>query len=85
MKTSLSLQVLGTAGEGSDLRHWDTIFEYEVRGLPPGERAFIANFGGRNEAHLKVLRVHGEVQEQWTGDYPTENEALAVLQKEYEG
>jgi len=53
--------------------------------LPPGERAFIANFGGRNEAHLKVLRVHGEVQEQWTGDYPTENEALAVLQKEYEG
>jgi hypothetical protein len=85
MKTQLSLHVLGTAGNGSDIRHWDTIFEYEVRGLPPGERAFIANFGGHNEAHWRILRAKNEVhQGSWAGDYSTENEALAVLQKEYE-
>lgn len=80
MKTLLSLQVHGTGGEGSDIRQWDTSYEYDVRNLPLGERAVIANFGGSNEAHWKILQVHGEVREDWTGDYSSENEALAALQ-----
>ena len=57
------------------------VFEYKVDGMPPGEEAFIANFGGRNKASWRALRTKDGVPGEWTGDDATDDDALAALQK----
>lgn len=56
----------------------------EVEGLPSGNRAMIANFGGPQKAKWQVMRIKNDVSGGWTGDYPSVEEALAALTAEYE-
>jgi len=60
-----------------------SVIQYRVSGLPPGEEAFIANFGGCYEESWRVFRTKSGVAGRWDGYYDTANEALAELQKEY--
>ena len=78
----LSLRAIAYFGEGLDLTKNRQITQYEVVGLPSGEQAWIANFGAPYRQNWKTLRATGEVQSDWTGDYPSAAEALAALQKE---
>jgi hypothetical protein len=78
----LSLRAIAYFGEGLNLTKNRQITQYEVVGLPPGEQAWIANFGAPYRHNWKTLRATGEVQSDWTGDYRSAAEALAVLQKE---
>jgi len=84
MNTPLSLHPIAHAGEGRDLSKWVEVIQFEVGGLPPGEQAWIANFGSRNHESWRVLRAQIGVQSDWTGDSSRADEALAVLQKEFQ-
>lgn len=84
IRVSLSLLAIGLVGEGLALSKLDEVFQYEVRGLPPGEQAWISNFGGPYDQEWKILRAKGGVQSDWTGEYESAEAALAVIQKEYE-
>jgi hypothetical protein len=44
---------------------WDHAYEYEVRGLPEGEEAWIAEFNHR----WQFLRRSKGAQGNWTGEY----------------
>jgi hypothetical protein len=80
----LTLNTIGRAGTGSDLTKWDQVYQYEVRGLPSGEQAWIANFGSRYKESWRILRARNGVQSDWTGEYQSAEAALAELQREYE-
>jgi hypothetical protein len=80
----LSLRAIARAGDGPDIRNWVEIIQYEVDGLPPGEQAWIANFGGSNRPSWRILRAKNEIQSDWTGDYNSAEGALAVIQDEFE-
>lgn len=84
LHTPLSLRATGHAGEGSDMRNWIDVFQYEVENLPSGERAWVANFGGPHQANWRILRAENGVQSDWTGDYESAEAALAAIQKEFE-
>jgi hypothetical protein len=60
------------------------IIQYRVGGLPPEERAFIANFGGFPcEDSWRVFHTKKGIDAHWSGDYKTADDALAALQNEY--
>jgi len=79
----LSLRAIGHFRKGPDLTI-NQITQYEVLGLPPGERAWIANFGAPYRQNWMTLRATADVQSDWIGDYASAEEALAVLQREFE-
>jgi len=54
-------------------------FFFEVQNLPPGEEAFISNFGGCYQDRWRVLRIKEGVTGRWAGNYATAPEALATL------
>jgi hypothetical protein len=59
------------------------IIQYRVGGLPPGERAFIANFKNAHEDSWRVFHTKRGIDAHWKGDYKTVDDALAALQNEY--
>jgi len=59
------------------------VIEYRVGNLPPGEEAFIANFGSCNEDHWRTLQAKNGADGPWSGDYTTAADALSELQKQY--
>jgi hypothetical protein len=71
------LHEVGYVGSGTDLRQRDKVYQYEVQGLPEGEEAFIAEMGHR----WQLLRTSNGVQNNWTGEYESPEEALAALQQ----
>ena len=78
---TLTLRAVMGYGEGLDLRDWKKIIKYEVCGLPPGEEAWIADMDHR----WQILRAKNGVSGEWAGDYKSAEDALAVLQKEFDG
>lgn len=58
------------------------VYQYTVKGLPPGQEASIANMGGRNKPSWRILRTQNGVQGEWTGAHETATHALAALQAE---
>ncbi len=57
--------------------------QYEVEGMPTGQKAFVANLEASQEpARWQVLRVKGSLSRGWRGDYKTAADALQALQKE---
>lgn len=64
----------------------DTPTRYDVGSLPTGHKAWIANFSAPNKRDgWRILRYRDKVQSDWTGSYKSAEEALAVLQEEYDG
>jgi hypothetical protein len=57
--------------------------QYRVGGLPPEERAFIANFGRGHKDSWRVFHTKRGIDAHWKGDYKTADDALAALQNEY--
>jgi hypothetical protein len=56
---------------------------YRVVGMPAGEEARIANYGAPNRNDWRIMRISGDKQSGWTGNYESAEAALAVLQSEY--
>jgi len=56
------------------------ISQYEVEGLPSGERAVIQNKGSAGQPLWKILRMQKGVSATWTGEFETPTHALAALQ-----
>ncbi len=59
------------------------IMQYEVQGMPTGQKAFVANMeGSQRPARWQVLRVKNGFSRGWRGDYKTAADALEALRKE---
>ncbi len=84
ISVTLALHAVGRAGIGPDLTKWDRVYQYEVMGMPSGERAWIANFGSRYQENWRILRAKNGVQSDWTGNYESTDTALRALQRELE-
>jgi hypothetical protein len=81
LKYNLALKPIGRSGDGPVLLDEKAhVYQYEVIGLPPGEKGFVA------EGHLfgkwEILRVKGGVSGNWTGEHESSDDALVVLQRE---
>ena len=61
----------------------EAINYHQVNGMPDGQKAFITKKSGNVLDPRWQLRCEKDgVSTDWTGDYKTADEALAVLQKE---
>jgi hypothetical protein len=59
------------------------IREHQVNGMPDGQKAFITKKSGNVlDPRWELRREKDGISTDWTGDYKTPDEALAVLQKE---
>jgi hypothetical protein len=71
----LTLRAIAHIGEGPDLRTNRRAFQYEVLGLPAGQQAWIADFGGG----WRILRaVQGESGD-WSQPHLRKEDALDTL------
>jgi hypothetical protein len=71
----LTLRPIAHAGSGLDLRKWDKEVQYEVQGLPEGEKAWIGEMNHR----WQILRATNGVHDNWIGEYRSPEEALNAL------
>jgi hypothetical protein len=82
---NLSLRAIGRVGQGPDMTKWTEVYQYMVENLPPGEQAWIANFGAPYRQNWKILRATGDFQSDWRGDHESPEAALAVIEEELNG
>lgn len=73
---SLTMRVVSSGREGQ-VMGTGTPDQYEVNGLPDGQRAWV----GKREGQWKILRETNGTQSGWNGDYPTADAALQSLEK----
>jgi hypothetical protein len=83
VKMKLTLHEIGWVSDGL-ISGSGTVYQYRVGNMPPGYQALIANFGAPNRNDWKIMRIDDDAQEKWNGSYPSAEEALAVLQKEFD-
>jgi hypothetical protein len=58
---------------------------FQVGGMPDGKTARIANFGAPNRNDWQILRINVDnTQGDWTGHYRSVEEALAVIEQDYD-
>jgi hypothetical protein len=79
MSTTLTLRpISGT----ENFQQGDHVYQYEVNGLPPGERFLV----GEDVASRRwqILRTKDVVHGDWTGGYKSAEDALEAIQKEFE-
>jgi hypothetical protein len=83
MSVTLTKHEIARAHDGPVPGTKGPIIQYRVGGLPPAERAFIANFGGFPcEESWRVFHTKKGIDAHWNGDYKTADDALAALQSE---
>jgi len=82
-KIKLELQPIGWVRDGPVFGSGD-VYQYRVQHMPVGYQALIANFGAPHRHDWRIMRIDDDMQEDWNGHYETAEEALAVLQKEFE-
>jgi hypothetical protein len=73
-----TLHAIGRAGKELNIDNWKDIYQYVVRGLPPGEEAWIARMHGR----WSTLRCSNGIQGTWTGEYTDPEKTLSILSAE---
>lgn len=83
VKPKLTLHEIGWVGDGPTFGSGE-VYQYRVGHMPPGYQALIANFGAPRRNDWKLLRIEEDVQEEWAGHYESAEDALAVLQKDFE-
>jgi hypothetical protein len=83
VRLPLTLQPIGWVSEGPIFGS-GPVYQYRVGQMPPGYQALIANFGAPNRNDWQIMRIDEDAQEGWNGSYKSAEEALAVLQKEFE-
>lgn len=83
MKMKLTLHEIGRISDRLEYGT-GTVYQYRVGHMPPGYQALIANFGAPNNSDWKLMRIEEDIQEEWSGHYESAEEALAVLQKEFD-
>jgi hypothetical protein len=81
VKTKLELREVGRVHAGRVIGD-GPIYQYSVEPLARGEQIFVANFGGKNRAKWRVLRINDGVSGGWAGEYESAEEVLAILQGE---
>jgi hypothetical protein len=75
MKHAISLRPEGIAGSGP-------VRTYRVDAMPEGEEAKVVNFGDPHRNDWRFLRIKGNTQGDWIGNYASAEAALAGLQRE---
>jgi hypothetical protein len=83
LSAPLSLCAIAWVGDRPDLSNRDHVTQYEVRGMPPGEQAWIANFGAPHREDWRVLRARNGAQSDWTGHYESAEAAMRMLEDEF--
>ncbi len=83
IRWKLTIHPIGWVGDGPTFGT-GIVYQYRVANMPPGCQALIANFGAHQGNHWKILRIEDDVQDEWNGNYETAEQALAVLQKEFD-
>jgi len=83
VKMNLTLHEIGWVRDGP-IFGTGTVYQYRVGHMPPGYQALIANFGAPHRNDWKIMRIDDDAQEEWNGSYQSAEEALAVLQKEFD-
>jgi hypothetical protein len=83
VKLNLTLHPIGWIGDGP-VFGTGAVYQYRVGHMPPGYQALVANFGAPRRNDWKIMRIEDDAQEQWNGNYASAEDALAVLQKEFE-
>ncbi len=78
---ALTLKSIAHPGSVSNLMKGGHVSKYEVCRLPLGERAKI---GEMDKQHWQILLTKDGVQGAWEGDYESGDEALAMVQKQFE-
>lgn len=82
MTHTLTLREVGLS-RTKPIHGTDPIMQYEVEGMPIGQKAFVANMeASQRPARWQVLRVKGGLSRGWRGDHKTAADALEALQKE---
>jgi hypothetical protein len=81
MVTPLTLRSITHLGSVSHLTKGEHVSKYEVCGLPLGERAKI---GEMSKQHWQILLTKDGMQGAWEGDYESGEDALAMVQKQFE-
>jgi hypothetical protein len=86
MTSTLTLRLTAHSESGLDPNKWDHASRYEVCGLPLGERAKIGEMEGHHldGHHWQILLTKDGVPGNWEGDYESREDALAVVEKEFE-
>jgi hypothetical protein len=74
--SNLTLRPTGYSSSRADLSQWDHVYQYEVCGLPMGERASIVEM---DRQQWQILRMKGDGEGRWTGHYKNPEEALAGI------
>jgi hypothetical protein len=77
-RLSLTKRPIAWSRVGSEM-FTGPVIQYEVDGMPTGERVLVALLNGR----WKVMRINGENQSDWRGDYANADDAVnAILSEE---
>lgn len=74
---TLTMRPIAFSGEGQKLTY-DHPFQYEVMGMPTGQKAMIADLNHR----WRIMRIFDDVSGDWRDEHATAEEALAALQAE---
>jgi len=82
-KVTLGLQPIGRVSDGPIFGSGN-VYQYRVTHMPVGHQALIANFGAPLRSDWRIMRIDDDMQEEWNGHYESAEEALAILQKEFE-
>jgi hypothetical protein len=82
MSLTLIKHEIARCRDGPIPRTKGVIIQYRVGGMPPQERAFIANFRKGHEDSWRVFHYKRVIDAHWEGDYKTADDALAALQNE---
>ena len=84
MSFKLTLHEEGSSWRTPDMKT-ASVYMYRVGGLPPEEKGWISEWNGHSHTpgswHIK--REKNGSPGAWSGEYKNANEALTVLQKEF--
>jgi hypothetical protein len=83
VKSKLTLNAIGSVRDGPTFGS-GTVFQYRVGNMPPGYQALVTNFAAPQGSDWKIMRIDDDAQEEWNGNYETAEQALAVLQTEFD-
>lgn len=77
----LDVRAIAHIGEGPSLMVNRRPIQYEVTGLPPGQQAWIADFGTSRRGSWRILRANNGVQGHWEENHDSAKSALRALEQ----
>ena len=83
MKHTLTLGRVVSRSRSGPVFGAGPVMQYEIDGMPPGQKAFVANMeASQRPARWQILYVREGITGEWMGNHKTAADALKALQKE---